>query len=133
MRAAHVDEDLMNNARSEAAERILAAALRLFAEKATSARTISDISGRRRALARLGALYKHYHSKEALLVAIVDRYVAAARARSPLSRSRAAAARRHCMDRATGTPDDGRATHELRIFWRDLEQFPELQQRVAKV
>src|SRR5882762_139943 len=133
MRAADADEDLMNNARSEAAERILAAALRLFAEKGYERTTISDIQAAAGLSRGSGALYKHYHSKEALLVAIVDRYIAAAKsAQSALAdlelppREGLAWIGRQMLQMMA------ERRNELRIFWRDLEQFPELQQRVRE-
>lgn len=119
--------------RSEAAERILEAAKRLFAEKGYERTNIAEIQAAAGLSPGSGALYKHFDSKEELLIAIVDRYIAIAQtAQSQL-------ADLDCPPRE-GLAWIARETlqimaerrGELRIFWRDLEQFPRLQLRVRE-
>jgi AcrR family transcriptional regulator len=123
----------MNGTRSKVADRILDAALRLFAEKSYKRTTIPDIHAAVGLSPRSGALYRHFPSKEALLVAIVDRYIGAAESTQS------------GFDALDLPPREGLALigssmfklmadrrDEFTIFWRDLEQFPELQERVRE-
>jgi AcrR family transcriptional regulator len=121
----------MNGTRSKVADRILDAALRLFAEKGYERTTIPDIQTAVGLSPRSGALYKHFPSKESLLIAIVDRYINAAKS------TQSALAALDLPPRE-GLTLIGRSmfrlmadrSNELTIFWRDLEQFPGLQERV---
>jgi AcrR family transcriptional regulator len=123
----------MNGTRSKVADRILEAALRLFAEKGYERTTIPDIQTAVGLSPRSGALYKHFPSKESLLTAIVDRYINAAKS------TQSAFAALDLPPRE-GLALIGRSmfrlmadrSNELTIVWRDLEQFPELQERVRE-
>ncbi|OKO87769.1 hypothetical protein AC629_12805 [Bradyrhizobium sp. NAS80.1] len=119
--------------RTKAAERVFSAALRLFAEKGYERTSVPDIQAAAGLSPNSGALYKHFPSKRALLEAIVDHYVEAAKfAQSTLAeldlppREALAWIGRKMLEMMA----ERRA--ELRIFWRDLEQFPELHQRVRE-
>lgn len=118
---------------SDAAERILREAMRLFAERGyerTSVPEIQDAAGLTRGS---GAMYKHYRSKEAVLRAGVDAFIAESKQtratlrdlKLPPGETLAWIARR------TLESLDGRRG-ELRIVWRDLEQFPSLQAKVRR-
>jgi AcrR family transcriptional regulator len=115
-----------------AAERLLDAAMRLFAQKGYEETTVGEIQEAAGLTFGSGALYKHFASKEAVLSEGVDRLLAAARRQQA----------------ELGLPDD-RAIPEalramaqsamkafaaekdlLRIAWRDLDPFPELQEKV---
>ena len=119
--------------RTEAAERVFQAALRLFAEKGYERTSIPEIQAAAGLSPNSGALYKHFPSKKALLEAIVEHYIDAAKsAQSYLAD--------HDLPPREALAWIGQRTlemmaerrSELRIFWRDLEQFPELQQRVRE-
>ena len=58
-------------------ERILAAALRLFAERGYSATSVGEIEAAAGLSPRSGALYKHFPSKRALLEAAFEERIAA--------------------------------------------------------
>jgi AcrR family transcriptional regulator len=122
-----------NDARRDGAERLLAAALRLFAEKGYERTTIPDIQAAAGLSPGSGALYKHFPSKEAVLVAIVDRYIAEARsAQSALAELDLPPREGLAWIGKTMLKIMAARRQELRIFWRDLEQFPELQARVRE-
>ncbi|HEU4643616.1 MAG TPA: TetR/AcrR family transcriptional regulator [Gemmatimonadaceae bacterium] len=121
----------MSPRRSDARERILREAMRLFAEKGYERTSIADIQAAAGLTPGSGALYKHFPSKEAVLQAGMSRFMAeAARAREVLSelppRTEEALERlaREAMTTIGGERD------EHRIAWRELEQFPDLQTRV---
>jgi AcrR family transcriptional regulator len=112
---------------SDAAERILGAAMRLFSEQGYERTTIADIQAAAGLNPGSGALYKHFPSKEAVLRAGVARFVDETRQAEAL------------IDAMPGRADDvllllGRAAldmlaHDrdmLRVMWRELEPFPEL-------
>jgi AcrR family transcriptional regulator len=123
----------MTSSSTPARERVLEAALRLFADRGYERTSIPDIQEAAGLSRGSGALYKHFPSKEALLAAIVDRYIEA----SDAARSAIADID---LPPAEGLEAIGRGMldlmssrrRELRIFWRDLEQFPELQRRVRR-
>lgn len=56
-------------------ERLVTAGLRLFAERGFRATTVGDIEAAAGLQPRRGALYRHFPSKDALLVAAVQRYL----------------------------------------------------------
>src|SRR5712691_7837153 len=66
--------------RSNASERILREAMRLFGERGYERTSIPDIQDSAGLARGSGALYKHYPSKEALLRAGIERYIHEARA-----------------------------------------------------
>src|SRR3954468_19561483 len=57
-------------------DRLIAAALDLFADKGFRATTVGQIEAAAGLVPRRGGLYNHFPSKEALLEAAVDRHVA---------------------------------------------------------
>jgi AcrR family transcriptional regulator len=57
-------------------ERLLNAALELFAERGFTETTVGDIEEAAGLVPRSGALYKHFASKEALLHAALERFIA---------------------------------------------------------
>jgi AcrR family transcriptional regulator len=117
---------------SEAAERLLDAAMQLFAKKGYERTTVGEIQVRAGLTFGSGALYKHFPSKEAVLAAGVDRFVESARSerkvlgaldREPISVALITLAR-------LAMASFDRDRDALRIAWRDLDQFPALQEKV---
>jgi AcrR family transcriptional regulator len=117
---------------SPAAERILVAAMGLFAQKGYEKTSVGEIQEAAGLTFGSGALYKHFPSKEAVLAEGVERFVESARSQrrllsdlgdleigDALQLIATAAMRSFANDRDL-----------LRIAWRDLEPFPELQERV---
>jgi AcrR family transcriptional regulator len=119
--------------RSRAAERILREAMRLFAERGYERTSIADIQAAAGLAPGSGALYKHFPSKEAVLVAGMDEFMAVGERARELIRTVPGPA-----DQALGVL--GRAAmqmlHEdrdvLRIVYRELEQFPALRDEVRE-
>ena len=62
----------MTPRRSDAAERILREAMRLFAERGYERTSVPEIQAAAGLTRGSGAMYKHYPSKEALLHAVLD-------------------------------------------------------------
>jgi AcrR family transcriptional regulator len=120
----------MSPRRSDAAERILREAMRLFAAQGYERTTVPEIQAAAGLTPGSGAMYKHFPSREAVLQAGVTRF---------LEESAAARAAMHGIDlpleealpllahRALDALAAERAEH--RIAWRELEQFPALQAR----
>lgn len=119
--------------RSPAAARILREAMRLFAERGYERTSIADIQAAAGLAPGSGALYKHFPSKEAVLAAGMDDFVAGAERARALIRS------------VPGTPEQALGTlaraamqmldddrDVLRIVWRELEQFPALRDEVRE-
>jgi AcrR family transcriptional regulator len=124
--------DERNTQISGAAERLLASAMQLFAEKGYERTTVGDIQQGAGLTFGSGALYKHFPSKEAVLAEGVGRFVESARSQRrafgslgelPLGDALAALAR---MAMASFERDKD----TLRIVWRDLDPFPALQEQV---
>ncbi len=119
--------------RSNGAERILREAMRLFADKGYERTSIADIQRAAGLTPGSGALYKHFPSKEAVLRAGIDQFV------EELERGRAVLRE---ASRDPGTTLDavgrellnlfGEERDVLRIVWRELDQFPDLQARVGR-
>lgn len=119
--------------RSAAAERILKAAMRLFAERGYERTSIADIQAAAGLAPGSGALYKHFPSKEAVLAAGLDDFVAGAeRARALVCGVQGPADEAlEVLGRAAlRMMDDDRDV--IRIVWREMEQFPELRDRVRE-
>ena len=117
-------------ARSDTAERLLREALRLFAERGYERTSIADIQGAVGLRPSSGALYKHYPSKEALLRAGVERFAdAGERARAWLGQlpERPEEALERIGREVLAVL--GAEADEVRLVWRELAQFPELQGR----
>ena len=115
-----------------AAERLLQAAMRLFAEKGYEQTTVGEIQEAAGLTFGSGALYKHFPSKEAVLAEGIERFVESARAQrkalSDLGDMDIGEALELMATAAMRSFADDRDL--LRIVWRDLEPFPELQERV---
>jgi len=120
------------NKLSPSAERLLAVAMQLFSANGYERTTVGEIQEAAGLTFGSGALYKHFPSKEAVLAAGVGRFVDAARRE-----------RRHLADlvdepvqialrtiAASAMASFARDSDVLRIVWRDLDAFPELQERV---
>lgn len=117
----------MKPPRSDAAERILREALRLFSAEGYERTSVPDIQEAAGLARGSGAMYKHYPSKEAVLQAGIGRFIDQARsARASLDDKDVSPATLEVL--ASGmlaSLADKR--DELRILWRDVEQFPDLQ------
>jgi AcrR family transcriptional regulator len=123
----------MSPRRSDAAERILREAMRLFADKGYERTSIADIQRAAGLHPGSGALYKHFPSKEAVLRAGIDRFV------EDIERGRKVL---RASSRDAGTTLEavgrellrllGEERDALRIVWRELDQFPDLQARVGR-
>jgi AcrR family transcriptional regulator len=119
--------------RSKAAERILREAMRLFAERGYERTSIADIQAAAGLAPGSGALYKHFPSKEAVLTAGMDEFLEGGeRARElirevPGTAEEALAVLGHAAMRMLHDDRD-----VLRIMYRELEQFPELRERMRE-
>jgi AcrR family transcriptional regulator len=119
--------------RSPAAQRILREAMRLFAERGYERTSIADIQSAVGLAPGSGALYKHFPSKEAVLAAGMDEFVAGAERARELIRTVPGPA-----DQALETL--GRAAMQmldadrdvLRILYRELDAFPALRDEVRE-
>jgi AcrR family transcriptional regulator len=115
-----------------AAVRLLDAAMRLFAEKGYDRTTVGEIQEAAGLTFGSGALYKHFATKEAVLAAGVDRFVEAARSErqvlTGLDEVPLADGLRAIGELAMSVFEQEK--DGLRIAWRDLDNFPELQERV---
>lgn len=117
--------------RSPAAQRILREAMRLFAERGYERTSIADIQAAVGLAPGSGALYKHFPSKEAVLAAGLDEFIAGAERARELIRTVPGRA-----DEALGTLghaamrmlEDDRDV--LRIVYRELDAFPALRDEV---
>lgn len=116
----------------EPRDRFVAVAAQLFAERGVAATSVGDIQSALGLTSGSGALYKHFRSKQALLEAVVDSHV------STMSEGRATFA-----ERVPGSVDEAlefvvdavwdrmrRDRHALRVLLRDLDDHPELLERV---
>lgn len=117
--------------RSPAAQRILREAMRLFAERGYERTSIADIQAAVGLAPGSGALYKHFPSKEAVLAAGMDEFIAGAERARELIRTVPGPA-----DEALGVLghaamrmlEDDRDV--LRIVHRELDPFPALRDEV---
>jgi len=115
-----------------AAERLLDSAMRLFADKGYDRTTVGEIQEAAGLTFGSGALYKHFPTKEAVLAAGVDRFVEAARTeRRVLTEldDEPFVDALHAIAQLAMSAFD-REKDALRIAWRDLEDFPDLQEKV---
>lgn len=115
-----------------AAERLVEAAQRLFAEQGYERTNVGDLQEAVGLSRGSGALYKHFPSKQRLLEEIVERFIATAEHElAALDRPpgegfeqwlrRAARAVLHSFEQERDA---------LRIAWRELDAFPDLRQQV---
>jgi AcrR family transcriptional regulator len=122
----------MTTRRSPRAEELLDKAMHLFAERGYGATSVADIQEAAGLTPGSGALYKHFPSKEALLDAGIERFVAEAWARPvvlpPLGRDDLRTILRQVAKGMLQRLEDDRDT--FRLAWRDLGPFPDLQRRM---
>jgi AcrR family transcriptional regulator len=117
--------------RSPAAQRILREAMRLFAERGYERTSIADIQAAVGLAPGSGALYKHFPSKEAVLAAGLDEFIAGAERARELIRTvpgpadEALAVLGHAAMRMLQDDRD-----VLRIVYRELDAFPALRDEV---
>jgi AcrR family transcriptional regulator len=118
---------------SPAAERLLTEGMRLFAEQGYARTSVGEIQQAAGLTFGSGALYKHFASKEALLTAGIERFIASGRRQFGLLGAV------EDLDLPVALETLARAmlssfaadSATLRIVWRDLGQFPGLQRRVV--
>lgn len=105
--------------------------MRLFAERGYAATSVADIQQAAGMTPGSGALYKHFPSKQALLEAGVERFIAAGAAAATELPDRPEtdlhAALKLVGAKALAALAADEAT--MRVVWRDLPAFPELNQR----
>jgi AcrR family transcriptional regulator len=115
-----------------AAERILQAAMRLFAQQGYEQTSVGEIQEAAGLTFGSGALYKHFRSKEAVLAEGVERFVDSARTQRKMLAELEGAEIGDALELIATAAMRSFAEDKdlLRIAWRDLEPFPELQERV---
>lgn len=117
----------MKSPRTDAAERILREAMRLFADRGYDRTSVPDIQEAAGLSRGSGALYKHFLSKEALFQIGVERLIEDAQ----LAQARL---RKLDMEPRDAIEWIGRTTLDilanqrdaLRILWRNVDQFPQI-------
>lgn len=105
--------------------RILDAAMDCFARKGFSGTTVADIEAAAGFSPRAGGTYRHFPSKRAMLEAAIDRATSASDdelAPEPTSLEAAA---------EDGLAELDRHRSLMRVMFRDLDQFPDLMDRVV--
>lgn len=119
--------------RSDVRERIIEAATRLFAEQGYERTSIADIQAAVGLAPGSGALYRHFPSKEAVLQAIMDRFIQqGVEARGALDALAMPATDALVLLGRLALETLGRERDEIRIAWRELDQFPDLRARVLR-
>lgn len=119
--------------RSPAAQRILREAMRLFAERGYERTSIADIQAAVGLAPGSGALYKHFPSKEAVLAAGMDEFMAGGERARELIRSVPGPAEQALEvlgHAALRMLEDDRDV--LRIMYRELDAFPALREEVRE-
>lgn len=116
---------------SQRAEEILDEAMRLFAERGYEGTSVADIQVAAGMTPGSGALYKHFVAKQALLEAGIDRFIEEFR---DATRERPEVAGVDPRDalHTIGSLVLKTLSHDqpaLRVAWRDLPAFPELNAR----
>lgn len=113
--------------RSPTAARILREATRLFARQGYERTSVPDIQEAAGLSPGSGALYKHFSSKESLLRAIVEQFIAEARsARTTFSDLHRPPRQVLEWIGQAVLRTLAEKTDELRILWRELDPFPAL-------
>jgi len=117
--------------RSDAADRILREAMRLFAERGYERTSVPDIQEAAGLAPGSGAMYKHYPSKDAVLREGMERFArASTEARAGLRNVDAPPLQALGVLVRQALALLAQERDELRVAWRELEQFPDLQARV---
>ncbi|WP_019926672.1 TetR/AcrR family transcriptional regulator [Nocardia sp. BMG111209] len=120
--------------RGQTRERILEAAMEVFAEVGFSGATISEVERRVGLAVGTGSLYRHFPSKQALLDAAVEREVASLRAE--MAQARAAVAEvadpleRRRLGYEQSLHDFRRFDRLFRLMLTEGERVPELRQAI---
>ncbi len=117
--------------RSARAEEILGHAMRLFAERGYQAVSVAEIQVAAGMTPGSGALYKHFPTKQALLEAGIDRFIAQGRD-ATLELPNPSGAELDVLLRQVGGLVMKTLAHDqdsLRVAWRDLPAFPALSSR----
>jgi len=123
----------MTPRRSDMRERILRVASELFAAQGYERTTIADIQAALGLAPGSGALYRHFPSKEAVLQAIMERFISqGADARGMLDRIDAPATEALPILARSALETLAMERDEIRIAWRELPNFPELRARVLR-
>lgn len=109
-------------------ERILTAARRLFAERGFNGTSVGDIEEAAGLTPRSGALYKHFPSKQAVLVAVIGQHTdAVEEMRSQLALMPMGDLRTELTFAARWGLAELRREHELtRIVMKEGDRFPEI-------
>jgi AcrR family transcriptional regulator len=116
-------------------ERIVSAAIELFAQRGYRATTVGDIEGAAGLTPRSGGLYKHFGSKKEVLEAALDRYVSAFEAmRSVMDLMPLGDLRAELTLLARWTLQELAKEYDFcRILERESQEFPELLRRMKEV
>jgi AcrR family transcriptional regulator len=117
--------------RSRRAEDILDQAMRLFAERGYAATPVADIQVAAGMTPGSGGLYKHFPSKQSLLEAGIDRFISEGRGATLEVPGVEGVDPRQAL-RQIGSlvlKVLGQDRSALRVAWRDLSAFPELNRR----
>lgn len=124
----------MPTVNSAAAERLLDAAMHLFATKGYEETSVGDIQVAAGLTYGSGALYKHFSSKQAVLESGITRFIETASAeRAELSAIGDGDLAGSLAAVANAVLTSFRRDRDtLRIVWRDLERFPDLQDAVRR-
>ena len=123
----------MTPRRSDAADRILREAMRLFSEKGYERTSVPEIQAAAGLTRGSGAMYKHYPSKETLLGAVIEGFIEQAAQERATLRDLALPPGETLGWIARAVFDSlNRRRAEIRIVWRDLEHFPSLQAKVRR-
>lgn len=124
----------MPTVNSAAAERLLDAAMHLFATKGYEETSVGDIQVAAGLTYGSGALYKHFPSKQAVLESGITRFIETASAeRAELSAIGDGDLAGSLAAVANAVLTSFRRDRDtLRIVWRDLERFPDLQDAVRR-
>jgi AcrR family transcriptional regulator len=122
--------------RADTRDRILEAAMDLFAEEGFSGTTISEVERRVGLAAGTGSLYRHFPSKEALLAAAVEREISRIRAEIQQHAKEAAIAddgdpaERRLRAYRSRLHDMRRCDRLFRLMLNEGERAPELREAV---
>jgi AcrR family transcriptional regulator len=117
---------------SPAGERLLDAAMELFAANGYDGTSVGEIQEAAGLTFGSGALYKHFRSKEDVLAEGMERFVEHTRGQQQLFEALDGLAIPEALTAiATQVMASLAADRDaLRIAWRDLEDFPELMEKV---
>jgi AcrR family transcriptional regulator len=112
-------------------ERIVAEALRLFAERGYAATSVAEIEAASGLSPGAGGLYRHFRSKEEVLAAAVREHIARTASQIAASQRAAAAREQPLIGRlklaaTAGLVKMREEADLIRVLFRDLDKFPHL-------